>query len=224
MLNGAKITKKMLNALDNAEKPQAKNCKTCHFFAELKTPFVRSDGAVIYGYCFKNGDKDYSPDMGKGYPVFIDGGVCKAYKKSKKEQTPSCITDARKSELYDMMIAWICENSSDEELFSLLHNDFGMTQEELHDHCIESLDRFFIDQETPTEFTPLRCRRCNCKLTFMTAAGEMCSSEYNGTDICDTCMVEHCLGTNCLGCEIGAYPNCQFQEMKKCYMEFENEL
>lgn len=24
---------------------------------------------AAYGYCFKDGDKDYSPGMGKGYPV-----------------------------------------------------------------------------------------------------------------------------------------------------------
>ena len=60
-----------------------KSCSTCGFFAELKEPFERSDGAVIYGYCFKDGDKDYSPNMGKGYPVFVDGGggACKQYKR-----------------------------------------------------------------------------------------------------------------------------------------------
>ena len=56
-------------------------CRVCRYFAELKTPFERSDGAMIYGYCFKSGDKDYSPNMGKGYPVFIDEGSCKDYKR-----------------------------------------------------------------------------------------------------------------------------------------------
>lgn len=44
--------------------------------------YVRSDGATIYGYCFKVGDKDYSPGMGKGYPVWIDGAgtSCKSFK------------------------------------------------------------------------------------------------------------------------------------------------
>lgn len=46
-------------------------CNVCKYCAELKTPYERSDGAAIYGYCFKNGDKDYSPDMGKGYPIFL---------------------------------------------------------------------------------------------------------------------------------------------------------
>lgn len=58
------------------------------------------------------------------------------------------MTQNRKDELYDQMIAWICEHyESDEELFYLLTEQFGMTREELHDHSIESLDRFFADSE-----------------------------------------------------------------------------
>ena len=54
------------------------------------------------------------------------------------------MTQERKDELYDLMIAWICEhNPNNEDLFHVLTEDFGMTQEELHDHCIESLDEFF---------------------------------------------------------------------------------
>ena len=53
------------------------------------------------------------------------------------------------------MIAWICEHhSNDEDLFLVLTEHFGMTKEELHDHCIESLDRFFRnDEETVSEET-----------------------------------------------------------------------
>lgn len=59
-------------------------CNVCKYCAELKTPYERSDGAAIYGYCFKNGDKDYSPDMGKGYPIFLPlscGGTCKDFRR-----------------------------------------------------------------------------------------------------------------------------------------------
>lgn len=56
------------------------------------------------------------------------------------------MTEERKNELYDQMIAWICEHTpSDEELFQVLHGEFHMTREELHDHSIESLDSFFPD-------------------------------------------------------------------------------
>ena len=61
-------------------------CAICDHYSALVEPRERSDGAVIYGYCFKSGDKDYSPNMGKGFPVFIDGAgaSCKAFKRRKK--------------------------------------------------------------------------------------------------------------------------------------------
>lgn len=58
------------------------------------------------------------------------------------------MTAERKDELYDQMIAWICEHISDDsDLFHTLHHHFGMTKEELHDHSIDSLDAFFPDAE-----------------------------------------------------------------------------
>ena len=61
-------------------------CNLCDHYSALVEPRERSDGSVIYGYCFKSGDKDYSPNMGKGFPVFIDGAgaSCKAFKRRKK--------------------------------------------------------------------------------------------------------------------------------------------
>ena len=35
--------------------------------------------------------------------------------------------------------------------------------------------------------------------------------------ICHDCMVEHCVSTNCMGCEYGIYPGCRFLELKKHY-------
>lgn len=62
------------------------------------------------------------------------------------------MTQKRKDELYELMIAWICEHiPNDEDLFCTLNGQFGMTQQELHDHCIESLDCFFPDSEEPDE-------------------------------------------------------------------------
>ena len=61
------------------------------------------------------------------------------------------MTQERKDQLYDQMIAWICEHiSNDEDLFLTLHGHFGMTKEELHDHCIESLDAFFPENDPKT--------------------------------------------------------------------------
>ena len=36
-----------------------KTCRICQHFAALQQPFERSDGAVIYGYCFRNGHIGY---------------------------------------------------------------------------------------------------------------------------------------------------------------------
>lgn len=52
-------------------------CGDCKFYSELKTPRERSDGAVIYGYCFRGGDTNHSLNMGKGYAVFLPEGYCK---------------------------------------------------------------------------------------------------------------------------------------------------
>ena len=54
------------------------------------------------------------------------------------------MTQDRKDQLFDEMLGWITETvKGSEELYNLLYNHFGMTQEELHDCCIESLDEFF---------------------------------------------------------------------------------
>ena len=65
-----------------------KCCKRCRYCSELLKPRERSDGAVIYGYCFQDGDKDYSPSMGKGNAIFLpldSGAICKGFKKVKEE-------------------------------------------------------------------------------------------------------------------------------------------
>lgn len=59
------------------------------------------------------------------------------------------MTQERKDHLYDEMFGWICEHiKNDEDLFITLHQHFGMTKDELHEHCIESLDAYF-PEETP---------------------------------------------------------------------------
>lgn len=67
-----------------------KLCAVCRFCAELKKPYERSDSAVIYGYCFKDGDKNYNTNMGKGYPIFLPlscGCSCKSFRRTKKPRS-----------------------------------------------------------------------------------------------------------------------------------------
>ena len=48
-----------------------------------------------------------------------------------------------------------------------------------------------------------------------------CSSDYiEDWDYCESCMIEHCCNTNCLGCEFnpGSYNDCRFLTTKKNYL------
>ena len=50
----------------------------------------------------------------------------------------------RKNEIFDQMLYWINEHIQDDrERYSVLHATIGMSHEELHDCCIDSLDEFF---------------------------------------------------------------------------------
>lgn len=55
------------------------------------------------------------------------------------------MTQERKNELYDKMLAWICEHiQNDEDLFLTLKGQLGMTQEEVYGSRIDGLDEFFV--------------------------------------------------------------------------------
>lgn len=61
------------------------------------------------------------------------------------------MTQERKDQLYDEMFGWICEHiKNDEDLFLTLHGHFGMTKDELHEHCIENLDAYFSEESPRT--------------------------------------------------------------------------
>ena len=54
------------------------------------------------------------------------------------------MTQERKDQLFDEMLGWIGETvKGSEDLYGLLHDHFGMSQEELHECSIDSLDEFF---------------------------------------------------------------------------------
>lgn len=54
------------------------------------------------------------------------------------------MTQERKDKVYDQMISWICEHiGDDDELYDTLCEQFGMTLDELHDNCIDTLDDYF---------------------------------------------------------------------------------
>lgn len=74
---------------------QEQTCYTCRYFAELKEPWVRSDEACIFGYCFERGDKNYSYNMGKGIAVFIADGRCKDWARRKEKKEAPAIGDRK---------------------------------------------------------------------------------------------------------------------------------
>lgn len=43
------------------------------------------------------------------------------------------------------------------------------------------------------------------------------SSDYIGTDVCMTCQATHCLNTDCLKCNVGKFPDCEYVQMKEYY-------
>lgn len=69
----------------------------------------------------------------------------------------------------------------------------------------------------------LRCRMCDQKVSALTTDdGWILSSVAEGDigkGICHDCLVEHCVNTNCLGCDWYKYPECPHIETKKIYME-----
>lgn len=67
---------------------------------------------------------------------------------------------------------------------------------------------------TEQEAEEVCCDICGCKIVFMTDVGLMASSEYIGASTYRSCQAEHCRTTNCLQCEIGRYPDCQFLWLK----------
>lgn len=73
------------------------------------------------------------------------------------------------------------------------------------------------------------CRMCGRKLGQLIELTDkdsfiICNSDYiEEWDYCESCMIEHCVNTNCYGCEFnkGNYHDCQFFQMKKYYLESE---
>lgn len=58
------------------------------------------------------------------------------------------MTEERKVEIIEKFLEWMLEHqTNDDELFNTLHNVIGMSQDELNDFSIESLDGYFDQEE-----------------------------------------------------------------------------
>ena len=52
----------------------------------------------------------------------------------------------------------------------------------------------------------MKCRTCGCLADW--------DSPRKNWPICKDCMIDHCTHANCLTCNYGTYPDCEFLEMK----------
>ena len=58
------------------------------------------------------------------------------------------MTQERKDQLYNEMFGWICEQiHNEDDLFTTLHDHFGMSKEELREHGVRNLDQYFLQED-----------------------------------------------------------------------------
>ena len=66
------------------ETPPKNRCEVCQHYSALVEPREIGGDARIYGYCFKDGTKVYSPNMGMGWPIYLPidcGTACKSFRR-----------------------------------------------------------------------------------------------------------------------------------------------
>lgn len=73
---------------------------------------------------------------------------------------------------------------------------------------------------------PLNCKKCGVNLIWENPHEPGLwheSSSYLGDDwpYCHDCMLEHCLNTDCSGCEHGSAADCRFHATKEFYQSVE---
>ena len=62
------------------------------------------------------------------------------------------------------------------------------------------------------------CNICGTEVNMKNIDGKWVPEE-----ICHNCQIEYCLNTNCLGCIIGKYPDCEHLEIKRSLQESEKQ-
>mgnify|MGYP001032069184 CR=1 FL=1 len=75
------------------------------------------------------------------------------------------------------------------------------------------------DKAEHVQWSEQNCERCDSWLIMKRGDGPrsyfIANCNYVGARICRTCMEEHCVQTNCLQCEIGKWPDCPYDWVKK---------
>lgn len=66
------------------------------------------------------------------------------------------------------------------------------------------------------------CVRCGQALVYQVQCNSpyfVATSAYVGAPLCNNCLEEHCMQTNCLQCDIGEWPNCRYSNIKRQGMQ-----
>lgn len=128
-------------------------------------------------------------------------------------------------EIDDYIEYWHTHNTNNslKEFLGLTQQEYDMwvasfiTSKSYEESLMEVLGAVRVPAEIPV------CKICGDRMGVKTAVGVIATSNYIGGDVCYDCQLEHCLNTNCLGCEIGNnlnnYTECEHLDRKKCYME-----
>lgn len=78
--------------------------------------------------------------------------------------------------------------------------------------------KFIVDEDGNKCY--LECSECGCDMLFKHDFGYIASSDsVPGFPICRTCLIEHCMQTNCMNCPYGNAETCSFLSTKEFYLE-----
>lgn len=70
------------------------------------------------------------------------------------------------------------------------------------------------------------CTMCGQPLVYQVQCDSpyfVATSAYVGAPLCNSCLEEHCMQTNCLQCDVGEWPNCHNSNIKRQGMQKSKE-
>lgn len=102
----------------------------------------------------------------------------------------------------------------------------GKVSKETWKYCPICGEPIEYDKAEHVQWSEQNCERCGSWLIMKKGDGPgpyfIASSDYVGTQICRTCMEEHCGQTNCFQCEISQQPDCPYAWIKKSVLEHDD--
>ena len=97
------------------------------------------------------------------------------------------MTEERKTKIIDEFLTWMIEHhNNDEDLYLTLRNSIGLTQEELHDFSIESLDEYYErehEKEEQETIDTITGEDVMDATAYMANAPDCCSAEKKAENV-----------------------------------------